>query len=306
MPYVLPANDGVFADISAYQGLRRAMCHWRQFADFGYKREKRELHAMKPDRLYGYYCLYRLLDALYSLEFTERRDIEQPIRYFFYSIEDTYRDYENEDRCANTYQLAKRLPDGRCEQIDLYYVPVIYADRREENGISLHKLAEDGRSYIPYEERNSVWTPDYVMAIRGTGKPARTIMLDAKHISLEQIRDGATYGGQKDLLQKICRRYLDRTGCGSKYMPPSQGGVALLCLRQGEELEAGAGRPLQVRYPDRYERARRAAAAIQHRIAVASRTMPAKPLGLWRTGLVQSYRIVARHICQPCQLRRKG
>lgn len=217
--YVLPADDGAFAHIPAYHELRLAMCYWQQFADFDYKREKRELHAMKPDRLYEYYCLYRLLDVLYSMGFTERRDIDEPIRYFHYSIVDTYDDYENEGRCANTYQLAKRLPNGGSEQVDLYYVPVIYEDYREENGISLHRLTKDGKGYITYERRNAIWTPDYVMAIRVTDKPARTIMLDAKHISLEQIRDGETYGEQKDLLQKIRRKYLDRTGCGSKEMP---------------------------------------------------------------------------------------
>lgn len=231
--YVLPTDDGAFAHIPAYHELRLAMCRWQQFADFGYKREKRELHAMKPDRLYEYYCLYRLLDALYSMGFTERRDIDKPIRYFHYSIVDTYDDYENEGRCANTYQLAKRLPDGRAEQVDLYYVPVIYEDYREENGISLHRLTKDGKGYITYEERNSIWTPDYVMAIRVTGKPARTVMLDAKHMSLEQIRDGETYGEQKDFLEKIRRKYLDCTGCGSKNMPRPE--EAWLFCAYGEE-----------------------------------------------------------------------
>lgn len=223
-----PKGTGAFASNAAYRQLREAMRYWRQFAGYRYTREYRELHVLKPDRLYEYYCLYRLLDGLYGLGFTERIGADGPaIGFFDYSIEDDYDLYENEARCANTYRLARRIAGGAWQEVDLYYVPVVYGDLREENGICLHKLNQDGTRYNPRSARQSIWTPDFLLVLRQDGRPSRTFVMDAKHLDLMQALKGWTYGG-RGLYDKLCQRYLDRMGGGNGQMPcPRE--VWLLC-----------------------------------------------------------------------------
>lgn len=228
VPFRQPKGSGPFGWDPTYRQFREAMRHWRQFADYRYARERRELHVLKPDRLYEYYCLHRLLAWLFKAGFTERYGAEGPaIDHFRYSIEDDYDAYDNEDRCANTYRLSRRSAEGVWQEVDLYYVPVVYADTRRENGITLSKLRDDGESYDVSHAHQAVWTPDFILVVRGDDTPTRTFVMDAKHMDLDQVRTGWTYAG-RGLYDRLCERYLDRMGGGDDGMPrPCE--VWLLC-----------------------------------------------------------------------------
>ncbi|MGN0287486.1 MAG: hypothetical protein ACI4B6_07450 [Atopobiaceae bacterium] len=225
--FSLPLALETLGSVSSYQPFYDAMLAWRRFMDYRYTRESRALHVAKPDRLYEYYCLYRLLDWLYQAGFTGRTWASNPIEFFEYSIEETCDLYENEKRCANTYRLARSAPGGAVEEVDLYYVPVIYGDRREENGISLHKLTEIGQSYSAVCAANSIWTPDFLLVARHVGSEPHTLIVDSKYLKLEDARDTERFGSST-LFERIASRYLDRIGGGSELMPlPCQ--VWLLC-----------------------------------------------------------------------------
>lgn len=239
--FSLPAALDALRDTSCYQPFFKAMSAWREFADLRYTRESRALHVAKPDRLYEYFCLYRLLDWLYKAGFKERPWASSPIDFFRYSIEDTYDQYENERRCANTYRLARPLPGGGAEEVDLYYVPVIYGDRREENAIALHKLDKEGMSYGARSRANTIWTPDFMLVARRFSSEPHTLIMDSKYLKLEDARDLVRYEDET-LFEHVAYRYLDRIGGGSRRMsPPDQ--VWLLCALGEKELwlEEGVG-----------------------------------------------------------------
>lgn len=225
--YRAPKNFGAFLSNQAYRTLRSAMRSWRQFEHVDYVREHRALHVLKPDRLYEYYCLYRLLDALHGLGFSERVCLEGPaVDYFHYSAEENTDFYDNEERCANTYRLVRRLDDGAFQEVDLYFVPVLYAGALDENGISLRKLRENGSSYS--STATAMWTPDFLLVARTDGRPTQTTVMDAKHFDLEQALSGLVYKGQKNLYERVRNHYIERVGGGSERMPLPKA-VWLLC-----------------------------------------------------------------------------
>lgn len=196
--FAVPAGDGIYATDERYAQLREAMVLWGQVVHTEVGRREVTLHAIKPDRLFEYYALHKMLAWLFAQGFREDPAAERPIDRFEYSIEKTYDKYDNEWRCANTYRLARTLADGSTERVRLYYQPVIYGDAREENGIRLHRIGSTEAAH------RGIWTPDYLLVI-DDAKGRRTYALDAKYCSWYAIV------GREGKLAECVRKYVLHT-----------------------------------------------------------------------------------------------
>ncbi|MDO5118890.1 MAG: hypothetical protein Q4D48_02295 [Coriobacteriales bacterium] len=176
-----PSEQAPIGNIPTRFRLRAAMEQWRQFTGFTLSREGRALHVLKPDRIYEYYALWRLLSWLFGHGFKDDQNIPDAIARYPYDTSRFDDLYENEWRVANTYHLN----DGR-RRVTVYYVPVITGTPlREENGITIHrtKVTSEGERVLS----TSFYTPDYLLIIDdGDGNQA-AIALDAKYSHLDDV-----------------------------------------------------------------------------------------------------------------------
>lgn len=198
VPFEVPPREGLYRESAIYAELRDAMVAWEGVHDLHVERRDVALHVIKPDRLFEYYALQRMLSWLFDQGFRENEALPRPIERFAYNLADTYDKYDNEGRCANTYHL-RRTEDG-CE-VDLYYQAVLYGDSREENGISIHRCVptDDGQA--------GFWTPDYLLRVRD-GKDERTYAIDAKYCDPKLLKGS---GGK---LADCVEKYLVGTRTG--------------------------------------------------------------------------------------------
>lgn len=178
VPFAVPRQAGVFVRDPTYAQLHASMRTWAVCANENPSRMDLSLHAIKPDKLFEYRALHRMLDWLWRHGFREDESFDKPIDRYRYLLEDWYHKYENEDRCANTYHLAREGSDGDAERVDLYFQPVLYASALEENGVDVHRVPRRVRR--PNEEDADFWTPDYLLVVRRDGS-RKTYLIDAKY-----------------------------------------------------------------------------------------------------------------------------
>jgi hypothetical protein len=171
--------------------LHDAYATWTPLRSLSFMREARALHAAKPDKLYEYYALYRILKWLTGVGFTLDDAYEKPVDTFYYSYERTYAKFMNERRCANTYHLKRGD-----QRVTLYYQPVIYGDVREENGIVLHRTIAAQPFDLNHSHPDAAWTPDIILTT-DDGTTTNTYALDAKYRNLYELA-GLNQFGAKD------------------------------------------------------------------------------------------------------------
>ena len=213
----VPEPVGVYAHDKTYAQLREAMRIWDLCASEPMERLDACLHAIKPDKLFEYSALHKMLDWLWRHGFVEDESWDKPIDRFEYSLADWYFKFENERRCANTFHLIREDVQGKADKtrIDLYYQPVLYLGEREENGIDLHRIpGEDGA-------KGNFWTPDYLLVVRRDGTE-KTYLLDAKYCSKR------TLGERMD---KCFEKYVLQTARGQGQPGAGIAGVVLLAGR---------------------------------------------------------------------------
>ncbi len=174
VPFRVAERTGVYANDTTYSQLHEAMRVWSICASEPLERVDVSLHAIKPDKLFEYSALHKMLDWLWNNGFEEDISRSRPIDRYEYSLADWYPKFRNEARCANTYHLVRREGHGDATQVDLYYQPVIYLGDREENGIDLHRVPGDDGA------EGGFWTPDYLLAIRGCNGE-KCYLVDAKY-----------------------------------------------------------------------------------------------------------------------------
>ena len=238
-----PRRTRVFQELSAYRAVYRLIEVYLNTGDCTLEREGLVLRTPRLDRIYEYYALNRLLDALMRAGFGPDGRYGNPSENFVYSLKDRY--YRNETRVANTYHLAR----GETS-VDLYYQPVLYGDGREENGISLHRTT----GAFPFGavregDRTSYWTPDYLLVVHGKQGATRAVILDAKYSRVWSVIDrhpGEPYSGetlQRSRFGTCLRKYLLETA--SSRPGDARPSLWLLCGREDEALfmpyEAGWG-----------------------------------------------------------------
>jgi hypothetical protein len=179
------------------------------------------LHALKPDKLFEYSALHKMLDWLWSQGFTEDGNTERAIDRFAYDLANWYHKYENETRCANTYHLVRGDGTSHADDahVDLYYQPVFYLGEREENGIGLHRVPRS----VPQEgeDQGEFWTPDYLIVIQ-QGDTTKTYVADAKYRP-RHVLDG--------VLRDCADKYISQTALGHEKPGTGIDGVVILAGR---------------------------------------------------------------------------
>jgi len=211
--FVLPPRQGLFATDAAYMRLRDAMVRWSIVEVDDVTTRDAFLYSLRASRVFEYYALHRMLSWLHAHGSRENLGFARPIDWFVYSAHDLVSDYAVEDRCANTYHLA-RGKDGATEEIDLYFTPAFYEDDREENGIPIHRLTPGG----------NVWTPDFLIVVY-EGDRERRFVVDAKYQTWSRVV--ASHGE----LARCLDKYLLASGCDGDLPGSGIDGVWCLCGR---------------------------------------------------------------------------
>jgi hypothetical protein len=199
------------------------MVVWADCADEPLERIDASLHAIKPDKLFEYSALHRMLGWLWENGFVEDGLAKRPVERFEYSLANWYPKYENDARCANTYRLVRKGDSihGDDTHVDLYYQPVLYlADHEEENGLDIHRVPRD-TPMADKDETGEFWTPDYIIAIRGGGE-RRTYLVDAKYCSAKLL---------DQRMQECTDKYVARAARGQNAAGTGIDGVVLLAGR---------------------------------------------------------------------------
>lgn len=153
----LPKRTKVFQEVRHYVELWHVMERWASFGDFEMLRDGLLLSTYRMDKLYEYYALYKILDALSQVGFSLDEHEDYPIELVSYTLASPY--YSCDRRVANLYHLR-----NGAAAVDFYYQPIIYGDVREEGGIRLHRTTPAKEfSRMPFD---SYWTPDYLLVCR--------------------------------------------------------------------------------------------------------------------------------------------
>ncbi len=219
VPFAVPRREGVFVRDATYAQIFDALRTWSICANEPPARMDLSLHAIKPDKLFEYSALHRMLDWLWRNGFLEDETYAKPIDRYAYRLANWYYKYDNETRCANTYHLARADDDGSTTLVDLYYQPVLYASRFEENGVDVHRVPR--RIPRKNEEDADFWTPDYLLVIRRDGQ-RKTYLIDAKYCA-----HGLLHRKMNDCVDK----YVARSAVGICEAGTGIDGVALLAGR---------------------------------------------------------------------------
>lgn len=168
----------------SYAALYDAMRSWERCIQLPPLRRDVTLHAIKPDRLFEYSVLHKMLDWLWRSGFEEDLSAGAAIVHYEYELADWYDKYQNEERAANTYHLVRT--NGREKmRVDLYYQPVLYLGDLEENGITLHRVPRIEPA--PDEHDGRFWTPDFLLVVRDADD-RRNYLIDAKYCSAKTLR----------------------------------------------------------------------------------------------------------------------
>lgn len=196
LPFAVPVRTGAYVDDERYGELYEAMCRWQGFDDTDVQTHHVALHLLKPDRLYEYSALQRMLAQLYRLGFREDPRHDNPIARYDYRARRGAR-YQNEWRCANTYHLSRVMQDGEVQDVSLYYQPLVHATRPPENGVKLRRVSESGTPGTGY------WTPDYLLRVHSPSEGTYWYALDAKYCRWKTLHD------LEDELASCVHKYLE-------------------------------------------------------------------------------------------------
>lgn len=180
-----PRRTKVFQEVRPYAQIWAALEEWLKFGDFSLAKENLVLHTLRTDKLYEYYVLYELLDWLAARGFRPQASDDRAIRKACFSTaNDPDSPYRPEDGVSSVYALS-----SQSARIILFYQPVIYADGREEEGVTLHRLSRSN-PHCPY------WTPDYLLEVTlSTGERSYHI-IDAKYRRFRALMMGYPKEGE--------------------------------------------------------------------------------------------------------------
>ena len=169
----IPRKTKVFQEIRAYARVYEQLLRWVRFGEFHFERDNLLLNIRKTDKLFEYYCLYRLLHLLKLKGFQEISP--DTIFSYFYPVS-RYAKYKNETAVANTYQLT----DGK-DILTLFYTPVVYS-HKTENSIDLYRTTNEMTQF-------TYFAPDFLIKIESSSQKDAYIILDAKYSRFYTIKE---------------------------------------------------------------------------------------------------------------------
>lgn len=169
----IPRKTKVFQEVRAYAQVYEEILRWIRFGEFSFERENLIIHIRKIDKLYEYYCLYRLLNMMKAKGF--QAVSKDGITSYAYTLP-PFSLYRNEIMVANTYQLT----NGN-DILTLFYTPVIHS-HKTENSINLYRTTRELTA-------NSYYAPDFLIRIESSYQKEKYVVLDAKYSKNRSIRD---------------------------------------------------------------------------------------------------------------------
>ena len=171
-----PRRTKVFQELRPYAQIYDLLLEWLAFGDFSLAKEGLALHALRTDKLYEYYVLYRILSWFEDRGFVADVSEERPIYVGEYRADGLYRP---ETQISTVYNLV-----GDNVKIKLYYQPVIHGRKLEDEGIGLHRLSS-----------SHYWTPDYLLRIVTDGGEGSYHVIDAKYSNPDYLKRGYPKSG---------------------------------------------------------------------------------------------------------------
>ncbi|RNL19633.1 hypothetical protein DMP07_06590 [Slackia faecicanis] len=172
--YKLPRRSKAFQEILPYMDVYSVMVKWDDFGEFRLIRDGLVLRTWRMDKLYEYYVLYKMLEALSACRFEPDYTLgRRPIRCIQYDVESKC--FKNEDQVATLYELMRGS-----EKVKLYYQPVFYGEYQENNEVDLYRTTRGGRGF-------NYWTPDFYLIFKSGGETKR-IIFDAKFRKMSAVR----------------------------------------------------------------------------------------------------------------------
>lgn len=176
-----PRKSKIFQELKPYAEVFLMIWRFFHFGSFHLDKDRMLFEVTTLDRLFEYYCLYRLLEMLDQHGF---KAIPHGNQIFEYSAlkSGTNLQHANNDTVANTYVLRR----GE-QQAVLYYQPVIYS-RCFENGIHAFRTTE--KKVIDSWQRGDYYTPDFILKFRNSKEERFQedyIIFDAKFAQTNSI-----------------------------------------------------------------------------------------------------------------------
>lgn len=166
-----PKNTKTFQEKISYFKIFQTITSWFNYGEFDFAKEKLILRVKTPDKLFEYFCLYRLLILFDNEKFKALKN-QKATRSFIY--EEGEKSYPNEIDIPNTYYLER---DGI--KVTLYYQPVIKTNGFF-NDLSLYRITN---SILGYS------IPNFVIKFNDTKGQEEYIILDSKFSSINNIKE---------------------------------------------------------------------------------------------------------------------
>lgn len=191
----VPRKAKAFQEIKPYAQVFRSVMRWFRYGDFSFEKDFLFLNVKTLDKVFEYYCLYRLLDMLVENGF---KPIAQRASYNYCYVQDKVKQglaaaraadsdptgsragmtqrqrlqqLQNEqlaDRdldVANTYHLVR----GK-QQVTVYYQPII-SNNIFENGIYAFRTTKSTTRTIANNNEFNFYCPDFILKFSsGEGK----------------------------------------------------------------------------------------------------------------------------------------
>lgn len=182
----VPEPTPAFLEIYHYRNVFRLINLWFGNSKIKIPQNNILLQFSNADRIYEYYCLLGLYDALLELGYKEVREKREAYKYKV-----NYMKFENTEQ-ENTFYFKNNNVD-----VTLYYQPVIYSERTSTtNSINL------------FRTDRSFYAPDFIIK-KVAGNKTRYGILDAKWRNRNTLLDKGKEGGMQDLVYKYLYSIVD-------------------------------------------------------------------------------------------------
>ncbi len=192
--YHLPKKTKIFQEVIPYSKIFDLIIKWYHYGEFSLLKENIVLQVKTLDKLFEYYCLYRLLKMLTNVGFRASTKAFPAFSYK-YDVPDNL--YYPEMDVANTFNLESSRWD-----VTVYYQPVIY-NKKCENGLTIFKTTDNTNYETAYSKKNApYYTPDFILKFISSDNSVNYIILDSKFSSRKNIA--------KYTFDKVVSRYANQ------------------------------------------------------------------------------------------------
>lgn len=199
----VPRKTKTFQEIKPYSQVFEVILRWFQFGEYSLEKDRLILQVKTLDKLFEYYCLYRLLKMLAEKGFQKISNGRSVFNFEYSYAQDGL--YQNNRDIANTYTLRRNNTE-----VTLYYQPVISAVEFENN-LTIYRTTKPHHG-------SDYYVPDFVLKFESCEDNAEAnnneeyIIFDAKFSSRDNIKRLA--------LPEVIRKYSYELGIKSNNRSP--------------------------------------------------------------------------------------